>query len=280
LFVVTHIERTHPTLQTAPMTQNQIRFDNGEAYERYMGRWSQLVGAAFLDWLMPVSGLRLLDVGCGNGAFTEMFATRCAPASVSGIDPSAPMLEFARSRPSLRDADIRQGDAMALPFADNTFDLAVMPLVLFFVPVPAQGVAEMARVVRPGGTVSAYSWDMDGGGFPYSILRAELEQMGVRTPAAPSEEASRQDVSRRLWESAGLQDVETCALTVQRTYASFEEYWGIILGGPSVGNTLKALSADDAVRLQARLRQQFPADSAGQITYSSTANAVKGRVAS
>ena len=273
-----HIERAGRALQTAAMTQQQIRFDNGEAYELYMGRWSQLVAAAFLDWLKPANGLRVLDVGCGNGAFTEFFATRCTPASVSGIDPSAPMLDFARTRPALRDADLRQGDAMTLPYGDKVFDLAVMPLVLFFVPEPARGVAEMARVVRPGGTVSAYSWDMDGGGFPYAVLRAELEQMGVRTPSAPSEEASRQDVSRRLWETAGLVDVQTHSLTVQRTYASFDEYWNIVCGGPSVGNTIKGLPPEQSALLQQRLKDHFPADTRGQITYSSTANAVLGRV--
>jgi ubiquinone/menaquinone biosynthesis C-methylase UbiE len=261
------------------MTQQTIRFDNGDAYERYMGKWSQLVGEVFLDWLKPANGLRLLDVGCGNGAFTEMFATRCAPASVSGIDPS-PMLQFARTRPALRHADLRPGDAMALPFADNAFDLAVMPLVLFFVPVPAKGVAEMARVVKPGGTVCAYSWDMEGGGFPYAVMRAELEQMGARAPSAPSEEASRQDVSRRLWEAAGLVDVETRAITVDRTYASFDEYWNIQMAFPTIGAILKELPADSVAALQQRLRQRFPADSRGRITYSSTANAVRGRVPS
>ena len=60
---------------------------------------------------------------------------------------------------------------MALPFGDDSFDAAVMALVLFFVPEPAQGVAEMARVVRPGGLVAAYLWDFGGGGFPFSSRR-------------------------------------------------------------------------------------------------------------
>src|SRR5918911_2651002 len=138
------------------MATNQIRFGDGAAYERYMGKWSQLTGETFLDWLAPAAGLRWLDVGCGNGAFTEMLVERCAPASVHGIDPSEAQLAFARSRPAARLAQFRRGDAMAVPFPDDTFDAAVMPLVLFFVPDPAKGAAEMARVVSPSGVVTAY----------------------------------------------------------------------------------------------------------------------------
>src|SRR5207302_4560772 len=116
------------------------------------------------------SGLRWLDVGCGNGAFTETIVERCAPLSVDGVDPSAEQLAYARTRPASLIAQFKQGDAMALPFPDNVFDAIVMPLVIFFVPDPAKGVAEMARVVVPGGLVTAYSWDMFGGGFPYDAL--------------------------------------------------------------------------------------------------------------
>src|SRR4051812_16784025 len=117
------------------MATTEIRFDDGAAYERYMGTWSQLVGATFLDWLAPQPGWRWLDVGCGNGAFTEMLVERCAPAHIEGIDPSEAQLAYARSRPALHGlAQFRQADAMALPFEANAFDAAVMPLVIFFVP--------------------------------------------------------------------------------------------------------------------------------------------------
>jgi len=176
------------------MVTNQIRFDDGAAYERYMGKWSQLAGETFLDWLAPKPGLRWLDVGCGNGAFTEMLVERCAPVSVQGIDPSEGQLAYARTRPASRVAQFRQGDAMAQPFPDDTFDAAVMPLVIFFVPDPAKGVAEMARVVCPGGTVTAYAWDMFGGGFPYAALLVEMRGMGIAIPVPPSPDASRIDV--------------------------------------------------------------------------------------
>ena len=151
-------------------TTPTIQFTDGAAYERYMGIWSRMVGAQFLHWLSAVDGMRWLDVGCGNGAFTEMLAQHGAPSTLAGIDPSAEQLAFARTLPSLAGADLRAGDAMALPFADNSFDAAVMPLVIFFVPEPRRGVTEMARVVAPGGLVTAYAWDMPGGGFPYAAL--------------------------------------------------------------------------------------------------------------
>lgn len=84
------------------MPEQQIVFDDGATYERYMGRWSRLAGDVFLDWLAPEKGLRWLDVGCGNGAFTEMICERCAPGAIDGVDPSEAQLAFARTRPAVK----------------------------------------------------------------------------------------------------------------------------------------------------------------------------------
>src|SRR6478736_2407631 len=216
------------------MAEQQIRFDDGAAYERMMGKWSRLAGEIFLDWLAPPTGLRWIDVGCGNGAFTELLVERCAPIEVQGIDPSEAQLAFARGRPAARVAEFRNGSAMELPFADGSFDAAVMALVIFFVPDPSRGVAEMARVVRPGGTIAAYAWDILGGGFTMEPLRIELRAMGIKPLDPPSVEASRIEAMRDLWPGAGLEAVETRQITVQRTFADFEEFWAITaLGSPS-----------------------------------------------
>src|SRR5262245_34571457 len=239
-----------------------------------MGVWSQLVGGRFLDWLAPPSNARWLDVGCGNGAFTEMIADRCAPAAVAGVDPAEGQLAFARTRPVLRAAEFRQGDAMALPFADGTFDAAVMPLVIFFVPDPSKGVAEMTRVVRRGGIVTAYAWDMAGGGFPYQVLQDEMRALGFPPPQPPSPDASREDALRDLWLATGLTSVETTQIAVQRTFADLDDYWATILGGPSVGGRLAAMGPQETAELKTRMRAHFAADAAGRITYSARANAV------
>jgi SAM-dependent methyltransferase len=256
-----------------------MRFDDGAGYERYMGRWSQLAGEAFIDWLAPAPGLRWLDVGCGNGAFTELLIQRSAPRLVYGLDPSEGQLNYARTRLAARGAQFTRGDAMALPYPDGSFDGAVMPLVIFFVPEPAKGVAEMKRVVSPGGVVSAYAWDLAGGGFPYEAVHDEMRKLGAQVLAPPSPEASRLERLRELWLGAGLEAVDTREILVQRSFADFEDYWATLRGGPSVGPGLAALGAEQGARLQARIRARLAVDAVGRITCSARANAVRGRVA-
>lgn len=260
------------------MSQAPIRFDDGAAYERAMGVWSQLAGRVFLDWLAPSSGLRWVDVGCGNGAFTELLIGRCAPSEIQGVDPSEAQLTFARARPGARGARFLQGDAMELPFDNARFDVAVMALVIFFVPDPAKGVAEMARVVCSGGVVATYAWDMLGGGFPFDPIQVEIRALGISPPPPPSADASRMEVLRDLWTNAGLQSVDTREITVQRTFADFDDFWSTSTITGSIGPTLAAMPASDVERLKARLRARLPADAAGRITYDARANAIKGRV--
>ena len=259
------------------MAGQDYRFQDGAAYERMMGVWSRLAGEVFLDWLAPRPGLRWIDVGCGSGAFTELLFERCAAADVQGVDPSDGQLRFARTRAGARKATFRQGDAMALPFADDSFDAAAMALVLFFVPNPAKGVAEMTRVVRPGGLISSYSWDMLGGGFPMEPILVELRAMGVTHPPPPSAAASRMEALRELWMGAGLDAIETREITVQRTFTDFDEFWTASMGS-NIGRTVAGMNVGDAERLKARVRSQQLTDAVGHITFSARANAIKGRV--
>lgn len=261
------------------MSENQIRFDDGAGYERMMGVWSRLAGDVFLDWLAPRSGLRWADIGCGNGAFTELLVDRCAPAEIRGIDPSEGQLSFARSRHKAGIATFQQGDAMALPFADSSFDAAIMALVIFFVPDPAKGVAEMKRIVKPGGTIAAYAWDiMAPGGFPMGPMQEELRVLGRKPLLPPSAEVSRMDTLRAVWADAGLTDIATREITVARTFENFEDFWATVQIAVSMAQAIREMNPEDTAQFKSRLRARLPADASGRITYTSRANAVKGRV--
>jgi hypothetical protein len=132
--------------------------------------------------------------------------------------------------------------------------------------------------VAPGGTVAAYAWDMPGGGFPLEPVQAEMRAMGIAVRRPPSADASRLSALRDLWRGAGLDSIETTAITVERTFADFDDVWTTSLLSPSTGATLAGLKPADMDRLKANLRARLPADGEGRITYAGRANAVKGRV--
>ena len=254
-------------------------FDDGAAYERLMGRWSRLVGAVFIDWLEVPTGLSWLDVGCGNGAFTEVMVAGAAPAGVQGIDPSEAQIAYARGRAPLTRAEFRVGGAEALPFADASVDVAVMALVITFVTNPAKAVGEMVRVVKPGGLVATYMWDIMGGCFPLEPLRAGLLAITGDAPRSPGAEVSQKAELRRLWTEAGLEAVETREIEIEVAYRDFDDFWdsNMALATPIV-QKVRALSPADLDRLKSNLRQSLQKGADGRIAFAARANAVKARV--
>lgn len=262
------------------MNDDQKYFDDGAAYERYMGRWSRLAGATFLDWLKLPSGLSWLDVGCGNGAFSDLLITRCSPSTLHAVDPSEPQIAFAKTRDALKGADIRVGDAQSLPFDDQSFDVAAMALVIHFVPDPPKAISEMARVVRPRGWVASYIWDIPAGGLPSNPIIKALSSLGLgeRGPNKPGRLFS-QDEFQAAWEQAGLTEVETCRIDIETTYTDIDDFWeSNTLLANETKKLLSDLSDTDRDRVKAYLSETLPRNSDGQVSYNAFANAVKGRV--
>lgn len=258
------------------MAGTTIGFTDGAAYERFMGVWSRLAGDVFLDWVAPLPGLRWADIGCGNGASTALLLDRCAPISVEGIDPSSEQLAYARERLAGRPARFQQGSAMALPYADGSIDAAMMALVLFFVPDPSKGVAEMARVVAPGGIVAAYAWNLAGGGFPIAVIQQEMQALGMTVPMPPSADASRAETMQALWSAAGLRDIALRSITVTRRFPDFEAFWTTSIQGPAMSAVMAQTPVETAEALRQSVLARLPAGATGGITISATANAVKG----
>jgi SAM-dependent methyltransferase len=252
-------------------------FDDGQAYESMMGQWSALVAEHFLDWLALPEGLVWLDDGCGNGSFTEVLVSRQRPLSVVGVDPSPAQLAFARKRAGTARASFVEGDAQALPLADASVDAAVMALVLFFLPEPERGLRELARVVRPGGTIAAYHWDIEGGGFPLEPIVEALRAEGYQTHRPPSTWAASLEASENLWHSAGLVDVQTSQIRVRRGFDSFEDFWRTAYGSARWRDLFTSISPADLQRLRARLCDGLNAGQGAPLVLEARANAVKGR---
>ncbi len=257
-------------------------WESGEAYERYVGRWSRRVAAEFLDWLTLSPGLRVLDLGCGTGALMGEVLERCAPAAVVGLDPAEAFLAVARVRVPDARARFERGEAQALPFRDDAFDAAVSGLVLNFVPDAPRAVAELRRVVRPSGTVALYVWDYAG---EMQFMRHFWD-----TAAALDEEAAALDEGRRfpicspdalagLLRSAGFDAVETRAITIPTVFADFDDFWSPFLGGqgPAPGYAM-SLPEQARTALRDRLRESLPTEPNGRIALVARAWAIRGRV--
>lgn len=257
------------------MTKSDYVFNDGLAYENLMGVWSRLVGAQFLAWLAPPPGLAWADIGCGNGCSTEQLFERAAPCEIEALDPSAEQLAHARALLAGRAVTFHQGDAMALPWADASFDIAQMALVIFFVPEPAQGLAEMIRVTRPGGTVAAYAWDVPNHGLPWTDVWRAQERLALPVIKPPSVEVSALGTLEALWRAGGLDQVEARHITVERRFPDLETYWQIWWQGSPTRGTIPP---ERVVDLRAALRDVLDIPEGKPFTVKGTASAVKGRV--
>lgn len=263
-----------------PMTPAEDPWTTGNAYEPYMGRWSRLVAREFLAWLAAPANARWLDIGCGTGALTATVLADTAPTLVCSVDASAAYVAFARRKVSRARATFAAADARALPLCEASMDVIVSGLVLNFVPDPGLAVAEMARVVRAGGTVAVYVWDYMGemqlirrfwDAAAWLDDRARALDEGRRFPLCqpPALEA--------LFRAVGLHRVESRAIDVPTRFRDFADYWTPFLGGqgPAPGY-VASLSESQRARLRDRLQSELPTASDGSIELGARAWAVRG----
>jgi ubiquinone/menaquinone biosynthesis C-methylase UbiE len=246
---------------------------SGDSYDQFMGRWSREVAPVFADYAGVEAGQRVLDVGCGSGVLTEELARRVGAENVAGIDPS-PLLEAARRR--VPGAELRQGMAEELPWPNGTFDAALAQLVVHFMADPVAGVAEMARVTRPGGAVVACTWDFGDG---MEMLRIYWESAKAADPSAQSERVfgTREELDE-LWRSTGLEETQVEPLEVTSAYEDFEELWNAFLLG--VGPSGQFLLTRDHETQEAIRREYFRrlGEPRGRFELSGRAWAARGRV--
>jgi SAM-dependent methyltransferase len=233
-------------------------------YEQLMGRWSQRLAPKFIGFVGLADGEKVLDVGCGTGSLTFALAKAADLAEISAIDISPVFVAAATKRNSDPRITIRQADATALPFADDGFDRAMAMLVLHFVPEAGKAVAEMRRVVRPGGVVAAVVWDHLGG-MPGM-------RMMVDTVAALSEAGRelrrrycfqpmvRPGEMKQSFVEQGLTDVTETELMIRMDYRNFDDYWAPIGAGEGpLGKYIATLDAAERARTEAAMRDAYEA---------------------
>ena len=136
-------------------------WQQGNPYERYVGRWSRCVAPPFLAWLDAPKGRRWLDIGCGTGALCAAVAEHCAPASITGVEPSEGFLKLARETLGDR-AELHVGNAASIPVGSASAGVVVSGLVLNLIPDLPAALAEIARVGVKGALFGAYVWDYAG----------------------------------------------------------------------------------------------------------------------
>jgi SAM-dependent methyltransferase len=248
-----------------------------QAYDAFMGRYADRLAPLLIGFAGAQRGERVLDVGCGPGSLTEALAAHVGAENVAAIDPSEQFATATAER--VPAADVHLGGAESLPWPDDRFDAALAQLVVNFMRDADAGVGEMRRVIRPGGTVAACTWDYSGG---MTMLRTFWDAALALDPAAPDEAGTMHfndpNKLRGLWLRVGLEAVETDALVVEASYRDFDDFWEPFTGGVGpAGAYCLSLDPDRRAALREECRRRL-GDPDGAFTLSATAWAVKGRV--
>lgn len=249
----------------------------GRTYDSFMGRYSLPLAEQFADAAGVAAGDTAIDVGCGPGALTGVLVARLGADSVYACDPSPPFCEECRARyPGIV---VKQGRAEAIPFESEIADHAMAQLVLHFVSEPEAAAREMARVVRPGGSVAACVWDFDDG---MEMLRAFWDAALSVDPEAPDEARvlrfGRPGEIAELFASVQLELIEESTLRVASTYSSFDELWeGFLAGVGPAGSYCASLRDNERDRLRGALSARLGSPS-GSFTLGAIARCAVGRV--
>lgn len=253
-------------------------------YEQIMGRWSKRLAPLFIDFSGLADGEKILDVGCGAGSLTFALAEAAKVGRITAIDFSPVFVEATTRRNADPRISVLQADACDLPFEDGAFDRALALLVLHFVPDAGKAIAEMRRVVRPGGVVGAVVWDHLGG-MPGMRMMVDTvaalgeggRQLRTRYFFQPMMQPGEM---KQAFVEQGLADIAETQLMIRMEYRDFDDYWAPIAAGEGpLGKYVAALGADERARTDAAVRDAYEAGRPdGPRSFANVAWACKGIV--
>jgi len=253
-----------------------VTWASGEAYEAFMGRWSELAAEQFLDRVGGPRDGEWLDLGCGTGALSRAVLGR-GVRDIYGVDPSADFVAYGAASTRGR---VTVGDAQRLPFRDGRFGAVVSALVLNFIPDLGAALAEVHRVLQRGGVAAAYVWDYSG---EMQFLRRFWDAaFRIDESSAALDEGKKFTVTRperleRAFVRSGLSDVTTWPIEVPTRFRDFDDYWRPFLGGTGpAGGFVVSLDERRQAALREDLRESLPIGPDGSIDLIARAWAVRG----
>jgi SAM-dependent methyltransferase len=156
---------------------------------------------------------------------------------------------------------VRQGAAEDLPYDDGSYGASYAQLVVHFMKDPVRGIAEMARVTRPGGSVAACVWDHGGGRGPLTPFWAAVDELDPQQRADGDRLSvgSREGDLERVFGAAGIDDVEGGELSVTIRLESFDDWWAPFEEpAGSVGDYLASRTPDQVAELKDLIRSRMP----------------------
>jgi SAM-dependent methyltransferase len=208
-----------------------------------------------------------------------------APGATDGAQPQARRLRARANKiagqKGATQVDYRVGDALWLPYGDAEFDVAVMALVIGYLPDRLKALSELKRVVRRGGTVATYVWDGPESGHPQQPLIDALGDMGIELSVMHGDQDRPIGALKVLFEESGLVEIDTRTIEIQQSFTDFDEFefWSAqnALGNRFV-QAIRNMSATDLDRFKTLLRKRLLTATSKSITYAARANAIKGYV--
>jgi ubiquinone/menaquinone biosynthesis C-methylase UbiE len=209
--------------------------------------------SSILDGLRLKPGMQVLDVGCGTGADAFELATSVgANGLVTGVDFSESLITEAVRRGVDRRLPVKfeVGDAQALRFADSSFDAVRTERMLMYIPNPSKALAEMARVLKPGGRMVVHDFDWES-----QFCDSPFKDTTRKIALSFCDGVKNGWIGRclpRLFREVGMTDISVSFRTISVTY----DFLQLLLGG-HVARAVAAgvLSVQEADRWWTHLAQ-------------------------
>ena len=253
---------------------------SGVAYERFMGRWSNLIAQKFLRWLAIPPARVWLDVGCGTGSITRLILEFYQPKEIYAMDASSEFISHAQRTITHPAVHFKVGLAQSLDLDSNSMDAAVSGLVINHIPQPEDAIKEMLRVTKPGGTVGIFLWDYAEG---MQMLRyfwdaaIELDRNaskfdeGIRFPIC------REGQLETRMREVGLKQVEAYPIEINTVFRNFDDYWQpFLLNVGPASIYVMSLTSEGRQKIEDKLHKALPMADDGSISLTARAWAVKG----